>query len=129
VAYPAFKTWHDWAWSKVRAKVKEARTRTKRRRLIPSQAKAWGRFTDSVNTPVQGLGADGMKLALTRLHRELPAGAQIVLTVHDDVLVECLEELAPDVANLVEQVMIEEMSKLIPEVPIEVDAEILNKWK
>ena len=128
-SYPAFKTWHEQAWRQVRAQVKEARTRTKRRQLIPSQATDWNRFAGLVNTPVQGLGADGMKLALIRLHKELPAGAKIILTVHDDVLVECLEELTPGVAALVEQVMTEEMAQLVPEVPIEVEAEILSEWK
>lgn len=128
-AYPAFDTWHKKTWREVGASVKETRTRTGRRRLIPSDTSDWGRFTAVVITPVQGLGADGMKLALIKLSRELPTGARIVLTVHDDVLVECPQEQAGDVKALVEQIMIEEMATLLPEVPIEVEAEVLSKWK
>ena len=128
-AYPALAAWHKAAWAKVRQGAGETRTRTGRRRLIPAEQSRWNRFTSLVNTPVQGLGADGMKLALIRLHRELPDGSRIILTVHDDVLVECLEHTAADIKMLVERIMIEEMSNLIPEVPIEVEAEILTTWK
>ena len=127
--YPAFDTWHKQVWRYVTARVKEARTRMGRRRLIPKSTRDWSRFTTLVNSPVQGLGADGMKLALLRLHNELPKGARIVLTVHDDVLVECPEELAEDVKFLVEKVAMEEMASLLPEVPIVVEAEILEAWK
>lgn len=127
--YPAFEAWHKQVWRAVRSSEKETRTRTGRRRLIPSGTKDWGRFTALVNTPVQGLGADGMKLALIRLNRELPKGAKVVLTVHDDVLVECLQEVANDVKSLIETIMIEEMLKLIPNVPIIAEAEILDVWK
>lgn len=128
-AYPALDAWHKDAWHKAKRGAKETRTREGRRRLIPRDASEWNRFTALVNTPVQGLGADGMKRALIRLHRELPKEASIILTVHDDVLVECPEMLADSVKILVERILIEEMSKLLPEVPIDVEAEILGEWQ
>jgi DNA polymerase-1 len=128
-AYPALAAWHKAAWKKVRQGAGETRTRTGRRRLIPSDQSNWNRFTSLVNTPVQGLGADGMKLALIRLHAELPVGSRIILTVHDDVLVECQEADAEGVMALMQRIMTEEMSNLVPEVPIEVEPEVLTSWK
>ena len=70
-----------------------------------------------------------MKMALLAMHAKLPKDARIILTVHDDVLVECPEALADAVARIVETSMKEEMGKLLPEVPIEVEAEVLDRWK
>jgi DNA polymerase-1 len=128
-AYPALAKWHEEAWRKARQGIRETRTLTGRRRLIPEKATDWNRFTALVNSPVQGLGADGMKRALIRLHLELPSGCSIILTVHDDVLVECPEILADEIKALIERIMCEEMSRLVPEVLIEVEAEILTEWK
>jgi len=127
--YPAFSRWHKRVWREVEGGVTETRTRTGRQRLIPKGVKPWNCFTALVNTPVQGLGADGMKYALIRLYRELPVGAQVILTVHDDVLVECPEALTDEVKALVERILTEEMSNLLPEVPIDVEAEVLTEWK
>ncbi len=69
-------------------------------------------------------------MALVALHRQLPDGARIVLTVHDDVLVECPGPMAEEVKRIVGDVMRSEMGRLLrPEVPIEADAEILDCWQ
>jgi DNA polymerase I len=41
------------------------------------------------NHPIQGTNADIMKRALALLHTALPADAHLLLTVHDEVVVEC----------------------------------------
>jgi DNA polymerase-1 len=41
------------------------------------------------NHPIQGTNADIMKRALALLYASLPAGAHLLLTVHDEVVVEC----------------------------------------
>jgi DNA polymerase I-like protein with 3'-5' exonuclease and polymerase domains len=43
----------------------------------------------SKNHPIQGSSADILKVALYDLHKRLPEGANIVLTVHDEIVVEC----------------------------------------
>jgi len=43
-------------------------------------------FTNAVNHPDQGTGADMLKEALTRLHRD--TDYRIVLPVHDEILLE-----------------------------------------
>ena len=95
---------------------------------MPPELEGWDRFALALNTPVQGVVADGMKMSLVELHNRLPEGARIVLTIHDDVLVECPEEISEDIRRLVEEVLRTQMSCLLPEVPIVVESEILESW-
>ncbi len=104
------------------------RTRTGRRRLIPATASDWERFTALVNTPVQGGTADGMKHALVLIHDRLPKSARIVSTVHDEVVVECREESADQCREIITTAMVEAMSALFPEVPVEVEANVCTTW-
>jgi DNA polymerase I-like protein with 3'-5' exonuclease and polymerase domains len=56
------------------------------------------KLTDRLNAPVQGTGADGLKLALVLLWEprgEYP-GAVPILVCHDEVVVECDAEQAAD---------------------------------
>ena len=99
-----------------------------RRRLIPQDASAWQRFTALVNTPVQGGCADGMKQALVQLSAKLPASARIISTVHDEIIVEAPEPDVTDVCRMVETVMIDAMTALYPQVPIESEAHVCGNW-
>lgn len=126
--YKGLSRWHSKAWEKARAKAAEVRTRLGRRRLIPPGASEWERFTALVNTEVQGGAADGMKLALVDLAHRLPTGAAIISTVHDEVIVEAPAELADQIRELTQTVMIDSMAGLYPEVPIEVEAHVCQHW-
>ena len=108
--------------------VGEVRTVLGRRRLIPKDADAWQRFTALVNTPVQGGCADGMKRALVLIASRLPAGARLISTVHDEVIVESPEADAEAVCAVVRESMISSMTELFPQVPIEVEAGVCERW-
>jgi len=60
------------------------------------------KLTDRLNAPVQGTGADGLKLALALLweRRDKCPGAVPVLVCHDEVVVECETEWAADIRKL-----------------------------
>ncbi len=62
----------------------------------------------ALNTPIQGTAADLIKLAMLRvdkaLTQEFPE-AQLLLQVHDELIVECPEEIAPQVAALMSREM------------------------
>ena len=62
----------------------------------------------ALNTPIQGTAADLMKLAMLRVDKALGEEypqAILLLQVHDELIVECPEELAHQVAELVSREM------------------------
>jgi len=126
--YTQLRQWHNRSHQQAKEGITEVRTRTGRRRLIPDDANDWERFTALVNTPVQGGTADGMKRALILIAHRLPDTAGIVSTVHDEVLVECPHEMAEQCREIVITAMVEAMSAIFPEVPIEVEAHICGTW-
>ena len=81
-----------------------------------------------INTAIQGSAAEIMKRAMIDLHTKLGPyadKARIVLQVHDEILVEAREDLAPEIKTLVETTM-ENAVELT--VPLRVDAEIGMHW-
>ena len=80
------------------------------------------------NTPMQGSGADIMKLALLGVHDAIQNGefaASLILTVHDELVLEVDESLAEDVGVSVAKIM-ESVYDL--KVPLKVDVGIGPNW-
>ena len=82
----------------------------------------------ALNTPIQGTAADLIKLAMIRvdaaLQKHYPE-AKLLLQVHDELIVECPEGIAPQVAQLVSQ----EMSRVAQlEVPLVAEANTGKSW-
>lgn len=86
-AYPAFNRWHE-RCQKLADAGEPVRTKIGRRRKLFGDD---NRLTTQANNVVQGTSADIMKAALVEIHSQLPVGAFLVATVHDEVLVECDE--------------------------------------
>ena len=82
----------------------------------------------ALNTPIQGTAADLIKLAMIRvesaLNREYPE-ASLLLQVHDELIVECPEEIADQVCTLVSREM-ESIARL--QVPLTADAKFGKSW-
>ena len=104
-----------------------------RKRAIPELKSAnfnirQGAERIALNTPIQGTAADLIKLAMIRvdsaLRKQFPA-AQLLLQVHDELIVECPEEIAPQVARLVSDEM-SAVAKLA--VPLTAEAKIGKSW-
>jgi DNA polymerase-1 len=129
--YSGLARWHKESRDAARrTRIKEARTVLGRRRLLPSlesKRGEWGRFTDLVNTPVQGTAADGLKAALILIHERLPEDAHIVSTVHDEIVVECAEGEASAVLDLVRTSMVEALEGMV-DVPVEVEGGTGRTW-
>lgn len=68
----------------------------------------------SVNTPVQGTGADCTSIAVIRIRKrfaeELDADARLVLEIHDAIIADVLEEQA----EKAQAIMLEEMRRQMP---------------
>jgi len=122
-SYPGLASWHR----RVRSRqTKETRTLTGRRRLLDSKTPD----TQRLNTPVQGTGADGLKLALALLweRRDQAPGASPVLAVHDEIVVEADADQADATATWVKTAMIDAMANKLAPVPVEVEVQISQTW-
>jgi DNA polymerase I len=82
----------------------------------------------ATNAPIQGTAADILKMAMIALERNLAAhrsGARMLLTVHDEIVIEAPEPSAADVAGIVK----ETMENVFPlAVPLAVDAHYGKSW-
>lgn len=77
------------------------------------------------NTPFQGLGADGAKLALFNLEK---AGIDVVGFVHDEVVSEVQDNNIDKIKLLQEKIMIESMNMVVPDVQISVETVISKTY-
>ncbi len=102
-----------------------------RRRKIPDISDTnfrirQGAERQAMNAGIQGLAADIFKLALVRLDDVLDSRcARIVLQVHDEVIVECVQEKAQVTSELVKSTL-EGVASL--RVPLVVNSYIVNSW-
>jgi DNA polymerase-1 len=83
----------------------------------------------AINMPIQGTAADIMKIALIRLHDRLAASgspARMLLSVHDEVLLEVPRDAVHDLAPIVREVM---EGALRLDVPLDVDLKTGEDWE
>jgi DNA polymerase-1 len=122
-SYPGLAAWHR----RVRCRqTTETRTLTGRRRLLDSKTPD----TQRLNTPVQGSGADGLKLGLGLLweRREQVPGAFPVLAVHDEIVVEADAEQADAAAAWLKSAMVDAMTDMLAPIPVEVEVQVARNW-
>lgn len=104
-----------------------------RRRWIPELTSSnfnvrQGAERIALNTPIQGTAADIIKLAMIRVDqalRKLFPEAKLLLQVHDELIVECPETIAPQVARLVSDEM-QQVAQL--QVPLIAEAKWGKSW-
>ena len=104
-----------------------------RRRALPElkssnhNLRAFGERV-ALNMPIQGTAADLMKLAMVRVERRLAdegLAAQLIMQVHDELIVECPKDEAARVQALLE----EEMSGVMTlAVPLPAEAHCGKNW-
>lgn len=76
--------------------------------------------------PIQGTAADILKRAMIDLHAALPTDTRMILTVHDELVLEAPESNAEVISALVRTRM-EEAVEL--SVPLTVDIGVGRNWK
>jgi DNA polymerase-1 len=82
----------------------------------------------AVNTPIQGSAADIMKLAMLRVERAITERfpeARLLLQVHDELILEAPEPIAPAVAVAVEEAMAGAHTLSLP---LRVGVELARTW-
>lgn len=113
------------AWHRAQKELKEVRTRSGRLRRFEGDPPP----TELYNTPVQGTGVDILKRAMARLRPHLMRlGAELVASVHDELVAECPEEKAPEVLEVMVREMEAAGAEFAPEVPIKAEGAVGRTW-
>lgn len=84
------------------------------------------------NAPIQGTNADITKIAMVDLFDELRDyryRANIILAVHDEIVVLAHKTEAESVKYLIEETMLRSAQQVLKRVPVAVDAFITDYWK
>ena len=119
-AYPGLRRWHRSMGDR------PVDTRT----LSGRRVRGVGRFSEKLNLPVQGTGADGLKKALTLLWQrrgDCPSAVP-VLAVHDEIVVECDESEVESTQSWLRMAMLDAMKQLIEPIPVEVEVSASRTW-
>jgi len=130
----AFPAVTKWAKERHRQVMSDGwvKTLSGRKRWFPPSQEGNNWATESRNAPIQGSAADIMKLAMIYVNNALRKGgykAKIVLTVHDELVVETPEEEARDVAQIVELEMMRAGEHYVLDIPMPVDIVTAKDWK
>jgi DNA polymerase I-like protein with 3'-5' exonuclease and polymerase domains len=128
--YPAIKADHDEVLAELTAEgsVDQSTLAGRRRDNITNR-------NEAINAPIQGTAADGMKLAMARVYerlRKFNGTAFIIAALHDEILVECNEDDASEIEEMVKNAMIEAMNELVnaekPHVKLKVSGGASKVW-
>lgn len=82
----------------------------------------------AMNTPIQGSAADIIKLAMVRVYNELKNRkfkSRLILTVHDELIIEVHRDEVEEVKNLVIDIMENSIALIVP---LKVDFTIGDSW-
>ena len=86
-------------------------------------------LTELVNTPDQGSGADILKCAMARIRPHLVAAqADMAISVHDELVLECPAERAEEIAEVLRREMVAAGAEFVDPVPVEVEVAIGDTW-
>jgi len=122
----SFKRWHEEIKRKLREE-KEVKGET----LLGRPYVAYT-FNDATNYPIQGTGADILKLSVLLFDMYISkegVSAKVVNLVHDEIVVECRKEDAEKVRDILERAMREAGRYALKRVPVEVESVISEVWE
>jgi DNA polymerase I-like protein with 3'-5' exonuclease and polymerase domains len=83
------------------------------------------------NAGIQGSNADTIKQAMVYLVDRLEEGgydAKLILTVHDEVVVECVEDQVSEVKDVVSKSLVDGFGKYFSTIPMEADSLVGPCW-
>lgn len=101
-----------------------------RYRFDPSDTEAVGEVRRAGrNAPIQGTSADIIKIALYLVHNSLRnTSAKIVNVIHDEIVIECDEDDAEQISQIVSAQMVNAATSYITTVPILAEPTIADEW-
>jgi DNA polymerase I len=119
--FSTYRGFNDWRWDHWR------QCKATGRVIVPGSGRtveaAWEyggrlRFTQACNIPIQGRCADAMLLAIRMVHERLQGlDAGIVVSLHDELLVEASERDAECACTILEETMVEAFVRTFPGAP------------
>ena len=119
-AYPGIRNWQQ-----LQGRKAETRTVLGRQRTLDGDRY----YTARLNSPIQGTGADGLKLALAKMWESRDdADAFPVLAIHDEIVVETPAEKAHEVKEWLTTCMVEGMAAFLRDVPVKVEIAVKDSW-
>jgi DNA polymerase-1 len=125
-AFPRFYEWHQSLRETLRDKGRvEGKTLLGRKYVAET-------FQDAANYPIQGTGADMLKLAVDIFayqSKEQNYDVKIVNLVHDEIVAEVPEEQAEEVGELLKECMEYAGSLILKKVPVETEVNISQNWE
>jgi len=124
-AYPRLRQWHRERAAMVEDGWTYVRTPLGRRRLL-SYSDAT--MTACANTLIQGAGADILKLSLAKLNPYIGDEAHLVACVHDEIVLEVVEDKVEYYQEVLERCMKEAAETILKEVPAKADASHGETW-
>jgi DNA polymerase I-like protein with 3'-5' exonuclease and polymerase domains len=94
----------------------------------------WRKRNMGMNTPIQGSGADMMKLAMCMIYEysydiDINDIVKLVLTVHDELLTECKKKFSKEWARVMKFLMEESAMVITKDHLITTEPEIVERWK
>ena len=114
-------------YPKVQQYLQRSANRALRDRTLRTLA---GLRREAMNYPIQGSSADIAKLALSYVRDELEElDARLINCIHDEFVVECIEETAPEVAERMKAAMNRAGEEILEKVPVEVEVAISREWR
>jgi DNA polymerase-1 len=125
-AFPRFAEWHKKIRETLNEKGKVEGTTLLGRRFVAQS------FQDAANYPIQGTGADMLKLAVDIFAYQCEMqgyDAKIVNLVHDEIVCEVPKEQAEEVAELLKESMEFAGSLILKKVPVEADTAVSDRWE
>ena len=84
------------------------------------------------NHPIQGTNADAMKFALVSLYERLKRekiDAYILLSVHDEIVTECIADFAEEFKDILSEEMVKAAEVFVKKVPIASDPFVGDVWE
>jgi DNA polymerase I-like protein with 3'-5' exonuclease and polymerase domains len=82
----------------------------------------------AVNSLIQGSSADIIKLAMIRLHRTLPEGSRLLLSVHDELVTMAPDDLVEETVACVQEAMLGPGIADLLTVPVLSDVKVVERW-
>lgn len=90
--------------------------------------KEWAAIQASKNTPIQGTSANIIKLAISRMYKELPSDIKLVNCVHDETVSEVPADYAEEYADDIQEVMLSAAKEYIPDIKVTMSCNIGDTW-